>query len=298
MDKALFSWMSFMSLPIPFIVGVPRSGTTLLRLMLDAHPQLAIPPETHFIPGACKRCRNSAHPAKSFMEFLSSHPRWNDWHVDKSTLASAVHSLDPFDTRLAINAFYRIYANRFHKPGWGDKTPGYLLHMPLIYGLFPEAHFIHVIRDCRDVYLSVKDMWWGPDTPDKTALWWKDRICQARKDASAIPHYLEIRFDDLVLAPEKTLDKICGFLELKPHTDMLKYYVSAQERISELGESVVRGKRKATAQKHREIFRLTSKPPQKSRLGRWKKELDRAQNFIFLQYAGDLLKELGYEHSF
>jgi len=85
---------------MPIIVGAPRPGTTLLRFMLDTHPEMAIPPETGFL------------------------------------------ALFPH--------FYQLYASRFAKPRWGDKTPSYCHHMQNIEEVLPEAHFIHIIRDGRD----------------------------------------------------------------------------------------------------------------------------------------------------
>jgi hypothetical protein len=282
---------------IPFIVGVPRSGTTLLRLMLDAHSDLSIPSETHFIPGIVDICRASDNPGSTFVHYLISHPRWHDWHLDEASLSRAVGNIRPFDISRAIDAFYQVYAGRFNKPVWGDKTPGYMLHLRLIHHLFPNARFIHILRDVRDIYLSMKSMWWGPRTPEATARWWKERIFEARRQAAALPEgcYMEVRFDDLILAPEDTLKQVCQFIDLPFQKEMLVYHASAKERIAELGPSVVGGECKATAGRHQKIFSYTSLPPQPSRLARWKVELDSAQKQIMEKEAGDLLAEIGYE---
>lgn len=72
--------------PSPFIVGEGRSGTTLLRLMLDAHPDLAIPPETRFITRVAKACKKGSDPRRTFVEFMTSHRKWGDFRIEDSLL--------------------------------------------------------------------------------------------------------------------------------------------------------------------------------------------------------------------
>src|SRR5918999_488597 len=72
-----------MRTPAPFIVGVPRSGTTLLRLMLDAHPELTIPPETHFVPKLVKLWRREGAGARECADWIVGHPRWGDFGLDE-----------------------------------------------------------------------------------------------------------------------------------------------------------------------------------------------------------------------
>ena len=102
--------------PAPFIVGVGRSGTTLLRLMLDAHPDLAIPPETRFIPLAAQSCATATDPAKSLVETPTSRVHWPDFHVDGAVLAERLAAIEPFSLSAALHTFHVLYAERFGKP--------------------------------------------------------------------------------------------------------------------------------------------------------------------------------------
>ena len=111
--------------PPPFIVGVARSGTTLLRLMLDAHPELAIPPETHFVPRLIKLVDGGAGPGE-VATFLAGHPRWGDYGLDAAELERRLDALEPFDAGSALRAFYGLYAEGQGKPRWGDKSPPYV----------------------------------------------------------------------------------------------------------------------------------------------------------------------------
>lgn len=202
--------------PSPFIVGVGRSGTTLLRLMLDAHPELTIPPETHFLPKAANVCNRAATPDLhwAFCEVLTSSVTWNYFGLDEETLERRVANVEPFDTGEALRTFYQLYAERFEKPRWGDKTPLYVRKMRLIQSLLPEARFIHVIRDGRDVALSNIPLWFGPNSIEEAAHWWQNWIREAREQSQGLDAYLEIRYEDLVLDTVPTLKKVCDFINL------------------------------------------------------------------------------------
>src|SRR5262245_11393925 len=139
--------------PTPFVVGVGRSGTTLLRLMLDAHPQMTIPPETHFVPAVIEACRPAARP-ESAVEAMTSVRQWGDQGIDAAEMLDRMRALEPLDAAAALRSFYALQAERQGKPRWGDKTPVYVESMDLIGEALPEARFIHLIRDGRDVALS------------------------------------------------------------------------------------------------------------------------------------------------
>ena len=284
-------------LPAPFVVGVGRSGTTLLRLMLDAHPQLAIPPETHFIPVVARACQDSSAPREAFLQALIAHPRWEDQHVDIELLRQRMARLEPFDPGDGLRAFYTLYAARFGKARWGDKTPPYQLEMPLIQSLLPEAHFIHLIRDGRDVALSIQGLWFGPSSIDEAARWWAARIRQTREQATGIAHYRELRYEDLVVHTEPNLRAICDFIHLPWHPAMLSYHGTAESRLQEMARGVVspQSKKMITAEQRLAIHAFTRQPPQASRVNRWKREMSAADVRRFQRLAGPLLEELGYE---
>ncbi len=283
--------------PTPFIVGVPRSGTTLLRLMLDAHPDLAIPPETVFIRLAAEACEHASDPRQAFLETVTSHRRWKDLHIEGDLLRHSVAAIEPFDLGEALRALYGLYAGRFGKPRWGDKTPHYLRQMTLIQGLLPEARFIHIIRDGRDVALSVKDLWFGANSIEEAARRWQSSIQKARRQARKLPHYLEVRYEDLVSDTESTLRKISDFVDLPWSPSMLDYHKTADERLSEMerhitaptGKIVRRG-----PERNAILHSLTSKPPQRDRIGRWRQEMTAAHRESFEKMAGETLRGLGY----
>jgi hypothetical protein len=277
--------------PRPFIVGAGRSGTTLLRLMLDAHPDLAIPPETHFLPEAAEACKHASDPRRAFLETVLSHRRWTDLHIEEDLLAQRIAAIEPFDFGEAVRALYGLYAEKFGKSRWGDKTPQYRNRMRVIQELLPEAHFIHIIRDGRDVALSVKDLWFGASSVEEAARRWRRGIEKARRQSKKLPHYLEIRYEDLVCETEPALKKICSFIDLPWNQSMLDYHKTAEERMSEL----YRDRHGIRKEEYRAIFSLTTEPPQRDRVGRWRQEMTTVDRERFEAIAGDTLRKLNYD---
>jgi hypothetical protein len=191
--------------PFPVIVGVPRSGTTLLRFMLCASGVLAIPPETAFIP----RLAAKTDPV-GFLAALTAFPTWEDFGLAPEDIRLP----DPFTPAGGLRAFYAAYAARHGTTRAGDKTPVYLGHMPLIAQLFPEAVFVHIIRDGRDVAASWSETWFAPDSDPHALLdRWVAQITAARAAGAGLRVH-ELRYEDLVLQPEATLRSLCDVIDL------------------------------------------------------------------------------------
>jgi Sulfotransferase family len=283
--------------PAPFIVGATRSGTTLLRLMLDAHPQMAIPSETHFIPDLIKAYRLESTSPERLAEVVTAHRRWGDFRLDADDLLERFRAIDPLTPGDAIRAFFELYAEREGKPRWGDKTPGYVREMHRIESVLPEARFVHLIRDGRDVALSVLGMNWGPSTVPEAAFRWKKRILRAREQVPRIGHYVEIRYEDLVRDTEQTLRRVCEFVELPYDEAMLRYHERAEERLQEKARDLDRGPDKApqSAEARMESHALAAEPPNPERIERWRSEMSAEDRAVYEELAGDLLSDLGYE---
>jgi hypothetical protein len=285
--------------PSPFVVGVPRSGTTLLRLMLDAHPELAIPPETHFVPAVIRAVRRG-RPADAVAAVITDHRRWADFGLDGDQLHERIRALEPMDAGAAIRAFYEFYAEKQGKARWGDKTPGYATKMRRIQKALPEAHFIHVIRDGRDVVASrARRSQREPLPVDVAARRWKRRVISTRRRAEAVEHYLEVRYETLVADPDETLQRVCDFIELPFDATMLAYHERAAERLGEIDRDLParRGRHELEAQPRIAAHEHTAEPPLSERAGAWREEMAPEDNVAFEAEAGDLLADLGYETS-
>lgn len=279
---------------MPIIVGAPRSGTTLLRFMLDAHPELAIPPETGFVPSSVGLGRSEFFD--HLTRFPPDAPNWSDFGLDALQFRAALDQVTPFTCSQGLRTFYRLYADKHNKPRYGDKTPRYCEHIPTIENLLPEAHFIHIIRDGRDVALSLRPLWFAPGRDLATlALHWRTLVEQGRACGAQAKHYLEIRYEDLVRAPEATLSRVCAFLQLDFRPEMLRYWEHTSERLVEHGPRLSsKGVVLVSREQRLRQQELTTQPPQPARIFAWRQHLSAAENAEFLFHAGDTLANLHY----
>jgi len=199
--------------PIPFVVGMNRSGTTLLRMMLDAHPDLTIPPETHFVPDLIKAARQDDATPESALEAMKSAREWGDFGFSDEEMLGRLRALPKIKPGPAVRTFYAAYTEEQGKPRWGEKTPTYVQKMKLIQRAIPEARFVHVIRDGRDT-LAAKPGDIDVGAALATGQRWHKKVRSARVQEHMMDHYLEVRYESLVEDTEATLRTICDFLEL------------------------------------------------------------------------------------
>jgi hypothetical protein len=286
--------------PFPFLIGAPRSGTTLLRLMLDAHPHLAIPPETGFLSTLGKpRLRFDAR-RQFFMtitEFPRDAPNWIDFDLDAEALFNELLKIEPFHLPEGIRTFYRMYAAKQGKPRYGDKTPGYCQYIRRIGKVLPEARWIHIIRDGRDVVLSLRRTWFSP-SPDMTTLaaYWRKTVRRAMRDGRGSASYLEVRYENLIGDPQSVLEEICELIQIDFDPIMLRYWERSPARLMEHRERRrTDGKLVVSREQRLNQQKLTMEPPRADRIGIWKTEMSQTEQIAFRRGAGDLLEELRYE---
>lgn len=218
-----------------FIVGCPRSGTTLLRLMLDSHPELAVPDESHFITelhGRFGWLADRRRPGATFQRVFE-HQRFRRWGLEPGAVRELAAATRPNTFAEAIATVYEAYARSQGKTRWGDKTPDYVRHISRLVKVFPEAQVIHVIRDGREVARSIAGHRWGPPTAIAAAGLWRREVSQGRRDGQGLGagRYLEVRLERLIAAPEAVLRQVCGFLEVQYAPQMLDYPATALARV-------------------------------------------------------------------
>jgi hypothetical protein len=281
--------------PAPFVVGVPRSGTTLLRLQLDAHPELAIGPETGFGLVAAGVAADGAD-LEAVLDALTGLDTWPDLGIDRDSARQALERAQPWSAGAGLRELYRALAAREAKSRWGDKTPDHLACMPAIAAALPEARFIHLIRDGRDVAASVSGLPFAPGdgSIEAIAADWRERIAAGRRDGAGLAHLREVRYERLVREPEPVLRELCEFLELPFHDAMLRAHERAAGVLARLpatrrvaGTTTTQAERGA---RHTHLHH----PPDPTRAGRWREALSADEVARFEAVAGDLLRELGY----
>lgn len=286
--------------PAPFVVGLTRSGTTLLRMMLDAHPELTVPPETHFVPDLIKAAKAEGAGAEPMLEALTSNRTWGDFGISAEQLLIRLQSVPAGDAGAAVRCFFDAYAEAQGKPRWGDKTPAYMLSITRIGRALPEAKFIHLIRDGRDVALSqtARAINEQPESAEQAGRWVK-RIGKSREQAHKLggDRYIEARYEDLVREPEPVLRRICEFIELEFDPAMLTYYERAGERLQEMAGALRQEGEHAEQEAGYRIdnHRPTTEPPDPGKLDKWRREMDAADLAAYNGVAGEMLRELGYE---
>ncbi|OFW72360.1 MAG: hypothetical protein A2Y55_09575 [Actinobacteria bacterium RBG_16_68_12] len=270
-----------MSAPL-IVLGVSRSGTTLLRVMLDRSPGIAIPDETFFIPQLAHRHRGRVD-SDSFLDDLRRFPRLAAWGLSADDFASRLRP--DMEIGEAISAVFDAYASSRGKPRWGDKTPMYMRHLGLLDRLFPEAQYVHLIRDGRDAALAFLDMpervvtktWAHPRDAAGFACEWRVEVADARDLGRRVgsSRYFEVRYEDLVADPERVVRTICELARLPFEPAMLEYAgavdVSAKPHHQRLLQAPTKGVRD------------------------WRTQMSPMDARALEAIAGALLAELGYE---
>ncbi len=284
------------SVPFLFLCGVPRSGTTLLQRMLDHHPLLCVTNDSHFIPRALektdKRLVQLATSGadipltKSLAQNAVDYHRFYRLGLDRAVVESIVAISDTYQE--FVGRIYQTVAARAGKQLVGEKTPDFIRRAAVLHGLFPEAKLIHIIRDGRDVALSLRD-WatptkgpgrlgiWKRNPIGAAALWWRSLIRQWQLQTRDLPRscHLVIRYEDLLADPPAILNNVCQFLELDYSPDMLNYHVG--KSVTQTGLSA----KKSWAQP-------------KAGLRDWRRDLSAHEIEIFECLAGPDLAAFGY----
>lgn len=273
--------------PFIFAVGCARSGTTLLRVMLDRHPELAIPPESHFLIPLWRwrrrYRREGGFDLHRWGEDLLTFYRFRDWGLDPSWVRARLARVEPIDFAEAMRRVYALYAEAQGKPRYGDKTPSYLVRMPLIAELFPEARFLHIVRDGRDVAMSLVEQLHHPRLFE-AAGYWAHRIRTARRVGTALGpgRYREVRYERLVEDPDLELRKIADFIDLPFDPGMVRTEQDALQRLPP-----------AKRDRHPHL----AEPPTTG-LRDWRRDLSPRQIATVEAIAGKELDLLGYERFF
>jgi hypothetical protein len=275
--------------PFPFFVGAGRSGTTLVKAIFDSHSDMAVPGESGFIVrfGRLPRRRRYETPhgfnVDNLIRDLLDHRGFSRWGLDESEIRADLAGLPPSDFAAAARRLFGLYARKQGKARFGDKTPNYVLNLPLLAELFEEARFIHIIRDGRDVALSHLDIKeWGPSTLEEAAMEWKRHVAAGIAAGARLgpTKYREVGYEDLVADPQRVVSELCVFLDLTYEEGMLNYF----ERASEVM------KPEHHPHHHQHIYA----PPTRA-LRDWRTQMSRAQVRLFEALAGDELDALGYE---
>lgn len=270
---------------LPVFVGSGRSGTTLLRTIFNAHPDLAMAHEPQFMGTVVRKRRalqRGGFDLGRFLETIYKNSNYRRMELGREELEAALSSDPPGNLPDAVRAVFSLWAEGQGKPLYGDKTPGYIIQIPELARLFPEARFVNVVRDGRNVALSYLERPWGPSTIAEGALYWRSRVGRGRRAGRALgpARYIEVRYEDLVADTEAQVRRVCEFLDLPWKPEMLRYHEDAARFVADSHEP--------------DAFRNVARPPTKGTRD-WSEVMTDSEIAVFDAIAGDLLRDLGYE---
>jgi Sulfotransferase family len=275
--------------PFVFVLGCGRSGTSVLRTVLDAHPDLAVAWEGRFVaPLGLRRARYERPEGfdtdRLLADLLADRAVRTNLELGEADLRAALvdPGPGPADFPDAVRRVFAHWAAARGKARYGDKFPGYVLRMDLLAGMFPEGRFVHIVRDGRDVALS--SMAIEPDDAVTLALNWRSRVTTGRDAGARLgdARYQEVRYESLVTDPEPVVEGLCDFLDLPYDPAMLAFPGR---------EGGVPGKLTANP-RHARLAEPLS-PGTRS----WRRDMDPADVAAFEAVAGDLLEECGYDRA-
>lgn len=216
-----------------FIVGCGRSGTTLLRVMLAASDRLTIPPESDFLWRTARRFGTATRMLGRHEEFISTLEAISSFPALELSADEIRDELkrQPGETVAdCVAAVYRLYARKNGRSRWGDKNPFYVRYLGQIHRLFPNVRVIHVVRDGRDVAVSLRKTKMRPHNLFLTARRWVSCVEAGRRwGAQHRDRYLEIQYEALIAQPERELERVCHFIGETFSPAMLEYHQHNQD---------------------------------------------------------------------
>lgn len=271
LDRNWYDLSARSDMPMIFIGGCGRSGTTLLREMLNRHRNIFCGPET------------SMFGLPFWPNNISK--MWNIPEAEIASQASQAENLVDF-----AGQFYQSQSNAVEKLRAADKTPNNIRVIGKLLTWFPNSHFIHIIRDGRDVACSLRQhpkekIIDGKIVPtdinrpitDCATRWLNDTSCGLVYRGH--PRYQEVRYEDLVASPEASLNKLCEFICEDYQPQMLQPEASVADGM-DIGRLVNNKNSKD---------KISNK-----RVGRWANNLTPQEKTDFVNVAGELLLSLGY----
>ena len=219
-----------------FIVGANRSGTTLLRLMLNAHSRLGVPEELGYLNARIGGVPLAQWEAPGWTEaawraFVQHFVAETCRHLDgpepaalEREIAAGARTLrQPYQTALAA------WARHHGKARWGEKTPGNLFYADVLHAWFPDARFIEIVRDPRAGVASLARAPFCVDDAATNALNWHKHLTAGRARLRQVPvsARMTLRYEDLVADPAAVLTDVCAFLGEAFEPAMLAFHDGA-----------------------------------------------------------------------
>lgn len=273
-----------------FIVGMPRSGTTLLTTILSAHPRIAISPESHFltywVPTYGHLDLNIPSEFQQFWQALSQSQRFSYFDIDPDKTLETILAKEFLSYATIFAGWLETYADRYQKNRWGEKTPLHYQHLEQLLQWFPNAQVLWMLRDPRAVTASLLKMTWASRYVHVHAEHWYQSTLLYEQHWRTDPRVKLVRYEDLVRQPDLSLKKIFKFLNEDYPQELL-----AQRSTQTM--PIVNRKGWAFAHLNQAL-----QPVETTAIERWKQQLWPAHAAIVNSVANKLQQRHGYTDGF
>lgn len=262
-----------------FVVGAPRSGTSMLRFMLDRHPSVGLCDETHFFYYVYSRRRHfgdlsDPDARRRLVERYLEMKNIRVLGLDREALARTLERHGD-SYRLFFLLLLDRYAHETGKSRPGEKSPDHALHVDTLCRWYPRCRIVHLVRDPRAVVGSLRRMPWARNSVLANARWWR-RNTAAPLHLRGRENYLLVRYEDLVSDPGSELTRICAHLG-EPYSEAMLEPEDAEDH------------RPWTERARRRVTR--------NRVDRWREELSETEVALVEHVAGSVMEELGYRRT-
>jgi len=213
-----------------------------------------------------------------YLKYIRLNTQYQAWDHDMENVIKMINN-KPINLIELMRLFYSDYASSKGKLSWGDKTPSYFRFVKELYQMYPKAKFIHVVRDGRDTYLSMKKRGFGRNNVAVGGLEWKYKIQTIIESFNKLEQsqIFEIKYEDIIQDPINNIMSLCNFLGVKYENNMLEYYKSSKNYIRE------------------EHSQLIFHPISTNSLDRYKTEMSNSDNLIFQLNSSKYLNIYSYE---
>lgn len=269
------------------VVGVGRSGTSLVQAMLHAHPEVSFLPETHFfrryvgpvLSRAWLRLQGPAH----FAQRLRSDQQFGRAGFDPSEVLAPFQSGNElFRSHRAYRRLLALHGRREEVQVVGDKDPRLIDYLPELERRVPRVRVVHVIRDPRDVLVSRRKAAWSRDRTDAShVLAYRAQMRRGRTTGRRClgERYLEVRYEDVLREPRETLSRVCEHLGVQYQPAMMGFGERAGELVTD---------------QEWQWKKETTGPLKRDNIGNWKGEVSRRTLRMVEQICIDPFPDLGY----
>lgn len=295
--------INMMTLQQPvFIIGSPRSGTSLLRLMMTSHSQIMVPPESGFLVWLANQYGEwtasdtlNEQILCNYLADLQKCRKFDTWELNSPEIKAKILQIQPENYSQLSSCVYLAYAEKLGRQPtiWGDKNNFYLEHIPELIRLYPQARFIHIVRDGRDIACSYREIQqrpssspYSPNLPTDMvtiARQWSTNLFKVQDDSSVLhpEQKLTISYENLVNEPQLIMRKVVDFLGVDYEPTMLDFYVSNQNQHLEPAALM-------------DWKQRTLEPVSAKTVGRFLTELSADEIKVFQDTAQDCLQTFGY----